>query len=486
MFGQAPPQVLAMIVPRAFRYAPQHQIPSSMQDERVMAAKAGSSRIGKPRLPGDETTIRSSKLIKIRSIPTATPSIPVLIPTRSEGLRMFPRRDPAKSCSRSRQHGNCPRHNKAVEPSMASLLASTAIPASSHASCSRREGVCHERYSNRQITKGTEPDEARNPSSSCSPRSWDLLQDLSKDNEADKWSLGSDSIRAAPYSSRSMSDDSIPSSISDFDMSSSMSSPRTPGITTTTRARREKSLSSMQAENCGIDHPLSSGYNDAPPFGSPHPSDIETLTPDVVMLNISSRPSLISNLTASIRVLKTAAMSFSNFTAHPHEPIGRPLLSDSLKFTDDRRPSPLNEVPDLATRRYLNPVIASPADMHIHHDHDQHRNKCTTSIQLQTYHRKGPSSKNATSPAIFAPSTLGTSEGGSPLTQHLPPSRQREPRENSNFLRVIVLEMNMRKAGKMEDAAPGKARIWLPPRQSARIEEPELSTIPRRWSGIVI
>ena len=270
-------------------------------------------------------------------------------------------------------------------------------------------------------------------------------------------------------------------------MPSSVDSPRTPGTSIPTRARREKSFSSLQAENCGIDHPLSSRYNDVPPFGSSRVDDIETLVPDMMMPIITPRPTLISNLTASIRVLKTAAMSFSNFTAH-HEPMGRPFLSDSLKFMDDRRPSPLNKVPDLATRRYLNPVTVSPAEMHIHHDIDQHqlRNRCTTSIQLQTYHRKGPSSKNATSPAIFAPSTSGTSEDRSNSAQNPPPFRQREPRENSNFLRVIVLEMNMRKAGKMEDAAPGKARIWLPPRQSARPDQPELSTIPRRWTGIVI
>lgn len=475
-----------MIVPRAFRHTSQHQMPLSMQDEKVVAAETESLRSGKPGKTGDESTIRSSNLIKIGSIPTATPSIPVLIPTRSEGLRLSPGVGSAALHSRSRQRGYCPRDTIAVEPSVASLLALTAIPASKHASYSQREVARYGRDPNLQINKWTEPDESRNPSSSCSPRSWDLLQDLSKDNEADMWSLGSDSTQAAPYSSRSMSDDSMPSLISDFDMSSSVGSPRVPGIFTPTRGRREKSLSSMQVDNCGIDHPLSSRYNNVPHFGLPHPSDTETLTPDVEMPITSSRPSFISNLTASIRVLKTAAMSFSNFTAHHHEPIGRPSLSDSLKFTDDRRPSPLNEAPDLATRRYLNPVTVSPAEMHIHHDHDQRRTKCTTSIQLQTYQRKGPSSKNATSPAIFAPSILGPSEGRSTPTQNPLPSRQREPRENSNFLRVIVLEMNMRKAGKMEDAAPGKARIWLPPRHSARHEEPELSTIPRRWSAIVI
>jgi hypothetical protein len=43
------------------------------------------------------------------------------------------------------------------------------------------------------------------------------------------------------------------------------------------------------------------------------------------------------------------------------------------------------------------------------------------------------------------------------------PTRQREPRENRDFLRVFVCEMNMRKSGKLSDEAVGHARLWLPP-----------------------
>ena len=70
--------------------------------------------------------------------------------------------------------------------------------------------------------------------------------------------------------------------------------------------------------------------------------------------------------------------------------------------------------------------------------------------------------------------------------------RQREPRENSNFLRVIVLEMNMRKVGKLSDASPGRARLWLPARQAGRtgIEEEsgkdERKGTPQRWAGVQV
>lgn len=41
--------------------------------------------------------------------------------------------------------------------------------------------------------------------------------------------------------------------------------------------------------------------------------------------------------------------------------------------------------------------------------------------------------------------------------------RQREPRENRDFLRIFVCEMNMRKNGKLSDDAVGHAKLWLPP-----------------------
>lgn len=49
-----------------------------------------------------------------------------------------------------------------------------------------------------------------------------------------------------------------------------------------------------------------------------------------------------------------------------------------------------------------------------------------------------------------------------------PPARPREIRENGDFLRVIVLEMNMRRGGKLSDTAHGKAKLVLPPRQPCK------------------
>lgn len=49
-----------------------------------------------------------------------------------------------------------------------------------------------------------------------------------------------------------------------------------------------------------------------------------------------------------------------------------------------------------------------------------------------------------------------------------PAARPREVRENGDFLRVIVLEMNMRRRGKLSDTAHGKAKLILPPRQPCK------------------
>ena len=68
--------------------------------------------------------------------------------------------------------------------------------------------------------------------------------------------------------------------------------------------------------------------------------------------------------------------------------------------------------------------------------------------------------------------------------------RQREPRENSDFLRVIVLEMNMRKAGKLGEEG-GRARIWLPARRGeggggGGGDREGGRVVPRRWVGVAV
>lgn len=86
-------------------------------------------------------------------------------------------------------------------------------------------------------------------------------------------------------------------------------------------------------------------------------------------------------------------------------------------------------------------------------------------IQMKTYSRPTPPKRSKAKSGPNPNSEAGRALAGPPLV------RQREPRENSDFLRVVVLEMNMRRIGKLEETIGGRARIWLPPRQNVVLVE---------------
>jgi hypothetical protein len=58
-------------------------------------------------------------------------------------------------------------------------------------------------------------------------------------------------------------------------------------------------------------------------------------------------------------------------------------------------------------------------------------------------------------------------------------------RENSDFIRIAVMEMAMRKKGKLDDQKPGRARWALPPRQSpTKPYEIGENGVPVRWIAV--
>jgi hypothetical protein len=64
-------------------------------------------------------------------------------------------------------------------------------------------------------------------------------------------------------------------------------------------------------------------------------------------------------------------------------------------------------------------------------------------------------------------------------------ARQRDMRENSDFIRVAVMEMLMRKKGKLDDHKPGRARWALPPRKSpTKPYEIAENGVPARWNSV--
>lgn len=327
----------------------------------------------------------------------------------------------------------------------------------------------------------------------------DILLGRVDESESEYGSLVSlEQENESSLTSRSNSSESIatmPPSL-DFDDPSfvssdwdNLSTPESLGRRSLTE-RRERAFSSPPKEDCVLDHPLlhTSLEESVDMLASAQATELASNT---------SPPgerfrSFKSNLTASIQALKSAAKSFSNFSAPsvpPDDLLTRSLLSPS--YTSEMRPKHVEGLPSPELRRYLNPHSApiSPTELSMHlHDAfrlDADADAQAPMIQMQTYERRSRSQKNRRS---RAPTSDPFSEAGRASAIE-PTVRQREPRENSDFLRVIVLEMNMRRMGKLDSKAVGKARIWLPPRKLVSGKSFTSSTtngVPDRWVGIAV
>jgi hypothetical protein len=299
---------------------------------------------------------------------------------------------------------------------------------------------------------------AKSPSQLFAPSARSALELLLSPPDTDDDGFGPTSMERSHsdglLSVRSSSTESVPSldtdSESTFSCSSSWSTP------TSSRRRfndpRARIVTSPPVE-CDLDHPLMFAADEEPAGATQEPA-VDFL-PEETLKRVMRRMNLVSNLTASIRVLKSAAKSFSNITAsaaalqQPDDYLTRSILSITPQYRDERRPKPTEEEPTPALRRYLNPWSQR---------HEE--SPCTGAVQMQTYNI---SSRSRTTSAGRKENFQGDSCGCAPTV------RQREVRENSDFLRVIVLEMNMRREGKLSDTAQGKARYILPPRQSCKL-----------------
>jgi len=176
------------------------------------------------------------------------------------------------------------------------------------------------------------------------------------------------------------------------------------------------------------------------------------------------------------------------------------------------RPKPVSGLPDPAMRRYFNPTaqFLNPPTHTLEggtfHTHDwrveavdlQREAAASTLaaeagnvagvrvVRLQTFSSESAAKSQADAKGIVAPEPARL-----PRMQQ---QRQREPRENNEFLRICVLEMNMRRAGKLEDEEDkaaamamrrGRRAFWLPPRVPARNIESTAERVPVRWVGVV-
>jgi hypothetical protein len=491
-----------MYSPRSFPYL--QQSPSS---QRSRTEKMGTRATRNPLSP--RTVKPAEKSVPSYIVPSKSPaearaerpagimhthSEPVIIPSR-----MSSRAATTTQTVRARgQNGGRPTrthsahsaHNpNAIPPAVAALLAVTAIPKLPQRR--RKPAAIDRRISMDELIQEWKLDDAEVPPSIVgSPL--DLLLGRVDESEDDYGSLQSmEQEKDFLSTSRSISSESLatlPPSL-DFENPSynsqwdSISIPESISRKSLPE-RKERVVSSPPKEDCVLDHPLLH-------FGQDESEEI--INNDVAEV-VDSLPasterfkSFKSNLTASLQALRSAAKSFSNFTAPsvpPDDFLTRSLLSP--KFTSEMRPKLVDGLPSPELRRYLNPQPApiSPTELSMQlHDSfmiDADADTHAPMIQMQTYDRRGrvKSRRRNTSDPF--------SEAG--RAQSTPPTvRQREPRENSDFLRVIVLEMNMRRVGKLDSKAVGKARIWLPPRKLGSGKVPALhgtSGVPDRWLGI--
>jgi len=406
-----------------------------------------------------------------------------VIPTRTAS----PKENVKKSAytkTQARQHDP-----SALSPSMAALLAMTSIPRS-------RARAIKDSKKDR-----LSPSDFRQSVSSTSPHSWSILQsppDIDSDKDAEfDIEIGSitslDTVEAEQeIMIRSLSSDSMPSLDADGEMYTSprsVSMPRTPSLRRAKSPRREKAklLSTSEPLADGESHPLalSAVFERTE---SQDDDSISDASDDAQALQVvrsrSRQPSQFrSNLTASLQRLTKAARSISLPT--PSVPtvlaINSRVLSEGTPQAEHRRVLPMNNPAfskktshhlsrEEKTRQHL------ASDLYFSSTPSEEYRPIVSSIQLQAYLRRDPDDDPLIDKATAPPVFLSSTPAPPMLLPGVDHPRPREPRENSDFLRVIVLEMNMRRAGKLGDVS-GRARTWIGPRSDkSKTEKLEAAT----------
>ncbi|KAG4425197.1 hypothetical protein IFR04_001764 [Cadophora malorum] len=428
---------------------------------------------------------RTATTTSTESSRPTTPSSPVVIP-RSQHDIPHDRKRPQR-INEKRQTARTERRLRPdVPPSVAILLATTSIPQM------RRRSGASQRLTVDAILKHTGEAEKESAMSLGKSPGDLLLSLLDEDEDIAESETGRESV----LSTRTMSSESMPSLHDDGSISEaspSFNSLMTPG--SGSRGRRPAASRRMQSLSFPLlasteSHPLSDADVDELDFRVFQKSlekedgknSVETESP-------RRKSAFKSNLTASLKALRSAARSFSSLTTPmitPDDFLTRSIISidPQVPFTDERMPPRLEDTPTPALRRYLNPTTNAPIDAHVPHSHTQTMNSmaCTASIQMQTY--KVSRSPKGTSPVVISRRTQPTAEDVAEVAAG-PLARQRDMRENSDFIRVAVMEMLMRKKGKLDDQKPGRARWALPPRiPPTKPYEISEDGVPARWIAV--
>ncbi|KAG4431796.1 hypothetical protein IFR05_012717 [Cadophora sp. M221] len=489
-----------MLQPRSFLFtrAPSPSPPSSKSREIKYERPEGKAKPLAKREPRDMSSTTSTTTSTESSRPT-TPSSPVVIPLRGQhdtthdrkrSQRVNEKRDSGRSERRSRNIHS----PDAIPPSVAALLALTSIPPQKSGSLRRRSGAS-QRLTVDAILKHTGASE-RELGMSLGKSPLDLL--LSPPDEEDEIA-GSETGRESVLSTRTMSSESMPSLDDDGSISEaspSFNSLLTPGSGPGSRGRRPTASRRIQSLALPLmasseSHPLSEVDVDELDFRVFQKSSAKEEEKNSVETESPRRKSAFkSNLTASLKALRSAARSFSSLTTPmitPDDFLTRSIISidPQVPFTDERMPPRLEDTPTPALRRYLNPTTNAPIEAHVTSSQTQTLNSttCTASIQMQTY--KVSRSSKGTSPIVISRRTQPTTAEDVAEVAAGPLARQRDMRENSDFIRVAVMEMLMRKKGKLDDQKPGRARWALPPRKPpTKPYEISEDGVPVRWIAV--
>ncbi|KAK7940951.1 uncharacterized protein PG986_013338 [Apiospora aurea] len=434
-----------------------------------------------------------------------TPSSAVQIPVKSKmevankhNMKTRYHDQSSRRSSSAGSRGRELRSPDAVPPSVAALLAGTNIPPPNRRGSMKQRQRKEARMTvdsivpRSQVSEKDLSQELCFTPSSLSPFSRSPLDVLLSppDELGEEDASISDSVFTSTLSSRPGSFESLPSLGDSMGTGTmpSFDSPVTPRSKRFRQPRRSlEPLPSPPGEE--PDHPLSSKLTadvDQVEFGvfDPLPARSDKQQNTVFL---PFKTALKSNLTASIRVLRSAAKSLSQFTSSsipPEDLLVRSLLTvdPTVPFTDEKRPPVLEDEPSEAMRRYLNPT--SSARLEVRTGGATSTRSYTASIQMQTYkvQRSRNPSPSTSRGAIPSPPE---SPKASTSSTTPPGPRQREIRENSDFIRIAVMEHLMRKRGKLDDQREGHARWLLPPRQlNSKVYEIGSDGVPVRWVSI--
>ncbi|KND89088.1 hypothetical protein TOPH_06278 [Tolypocladium ophioglossoides CBS 100239] len=437
-----------------------------------------------------------------------TPTSPVQIPNEHSGRETAHGAVKRHAAHRTR-HPHHVHSPEALSPSLAALLAVTDIPRQTRRRRrTARPLTVDEIVSDQHVSE-------KELSLTLGRGPLDLLLSPPEDLADDYVSASESNVGSAK--ARTTSADSIPS-LGDSFVTDMVSSVDTPGSVGSSSHRRRlspmrRSLEPVRSPSDATEkHPLAAdglGLDlddmDGMDFHVfEQPAD-EVDKPQFLEPFKPLRSVFKSNLTASLRALRSAAKSFSgiNFPSIPPDDLlTRSILTidANVPYADERRPPVTEEMPSAELRRYLNPTTSSHID-----PQPAPSRPFAASIQMQTYKVQRsrspqwspPSSPRSPYPAASPQTASATSPSHQHQHQHqqqparpgnqtpVPGMRQREMRENPDFIRIAVMEMAMRKRGKLDNQRPGRARWALPPRRpSMRPYEIGPNGVPARWTPV--